>query len=102
MKMPWTKILLSGDQVKTGEIKRLQAKFREVYNKAGMPTDMAMFAGQPNDKGYYPFYLSPACTRVCAGLTAEYSGVACDKPKKNGIEPTMVIGFKQGWDLLLE
>jgi hypothetical protein len=100
--MPWTKILLSDDQVKAGEIKRLQSKFRDIFHEEGMPTEMAMFAGQPTDSGYYPFYLSPACTDVSDTLLAEYSGVACEKPKKSGLEPTMVIGFKQGWDLLLE
>ena len=99
--MPWTKILLSGDQVKTGEMKRLQAKFRTLFHEAGMPTDMAMFAGQPTDTGYFPFFFSPACSSVSDGLLAEYSGVTCDKPKVSGLEPTMVIGFKQGWDLLL-
>ena len=100
--MPWTKILLSEEQVKSGEIKRLQAKFRVLFHEAGMPTDMAMFAGQPTDTGYYPFYLSPACSRVSNSLIAEYSGVSCDRPKTSGLEPTMVIGFKEGWDLLLE
>ena len=100
--MPWTKILLSDDQVKTGEIKRLQSKFRDVFHGLGMPNDMVMFAGQPTDSGYYPFYLSPACTSKSDGLIAEYSGVSCDKPKKSGLEPTMVIGFNRGWDMLLE
>ncbi len=100
--MPWTKILLSDDQVKAGEIKRLQSKFRVIFHEAGMPTDMAMFAGQPSDTGYYPFYLSPACSKVSDGLLSEYAGVACEKPQKTGLEPTMVIGFKQGWDQLLE
>ncbi|MGD9157815.1 MAG: hypothetical protein PVG39_05380 [Desulfobacteraceae bacterium] len=100
--MPWIKILLSDDQIKTGEIKRLQTKFRDIFHKAGMPTDMAMFAGQPTDSGYYPFYLTPACTNVSDGLITEYSGVTCEKPIKSGLEPTMVIGFHQGWDLLIE
>ncbi len=100
--MPWTRILLSADQVKSGEIKRLQAKFRDVFHEAGMSTDMAMFTGQPNDSGYYPFYLTPACSRVSDSLIAEYSGTSCDKPKKSGLDPTMVIGFNRGWNLLLE
>lgn len=98
--MAWTKILLSGDQVKDGEIKRLQEKFRVLFHEAGMPTDMVMFAGQLTDRGYYPFYLSPACTNKTDRLIPEYSGVSCEKPKMSGLEPTMVIGFKQGWDLL--
>ena len=100
--MPWTKILLSEDQVKSGEIKRLQAKFRVIFHEAGMPTDMAMFAGQPTDTGYYPFYLSPACIGKSDALIDEYSGVKCDRPEKSGLEPTMVIGFSQGWELLIE
>ena len=100
--MPWTKILLNNDQVKSGEIKRLQAKFRVLFHEAGMPTDMAMFAGQLTDTGYFPFYLSPACSSVTASLIAEYSGVTCDKPKRSGLDPTMVIGFKEGWDLLMD
>ncbi len=100
--MPWTKIMLSTEQVKSGEIKRLQAKFRDIFNEAGMPTDMAMFAGQPSDSGYYPFYLTPACARASEALSSEYAGVACDRPKKTSLEPTMVIGFNRGWDLLLE
>ena len=100
--MPWTRILLSSDQVKTGEIKQIQSKFREIFQEAGMPSDMAMFAGRPNNTGYYPFYLSPACAKPFEKLIAEYSGTACNKPKKNGFEPTMVIGFNRGWDLILE
>ena len=100
--MSWTRIMLSTDQVKSGEIKRLQSKFRDIFHEAGMPTDMAMFAGQPSDSGYYPFYLTPACARVSEGLAVEYAGVACDKPKKSGLEPTMVIGFNRAWDFLLE
>ena len=100
--MKWTRILLSGDQVRTGELKRLQSKFRDIFHEAGMPTDMAMFAGQPSESGHYPFYLSPACSKLSEGLIAEYSGVSCEKPKKSGLEPTMVIGFNRGWDLLLE
>ena len=100
--MPWIRILLSNDQVQSGEIKRFQARFREIFHDEGMPSDMAMFAGQPTDTGYYPFYLSPACEKLSENLIAEYSGVSCDKPKKSGLDPTMVIGFNQGWDLLLE
>lgn len=100
--MSWTRILLSDDQVKAGEIKRLQSRFRDIFLETGMPTDMAMFAGQPTESGYYPFYLTPACADVSDSLIDEYSGVGCDRPKKSGLEPTMVIGFKQGWDLLLE
>lgn len=100
--MPWIRILLSADRVKAGEIKRLQSKFRDIFHEAGMPTDMAMFAGQLTDSGYYPFFLTPACARVSESLTAEYAGAACDKPKKSSLEPTMVIGFNKGWDLLLE
>jgi len=100
--MPWTKILLSGDQVKDGEIKRFQAKFREIFHESGMSTDMALFAGQPSDTGYYPFYLSPAFSKVATSLISEYSGTTCEKPEKKGLEPTMAIGFNHGWDLLLE
>lgn len=100
--MAWTKILLNEDEVKKGEIKRLQAKFRAIFHEAGMPTDMAMFAGHPSDTGYYPFFLSPACANKSDGLIAEYSGVPCEKPKMSGLDPTMVIGFNQGWDLLSE
>ena len=100
--MPWTKILLSSDQVRNGEIKVLQAKFRDIFHEEGMPTDMAMFAGQPSDTGYYPFYLTPACSKVTAGLVSEYSGTACEKPEKKLLEPTMAIGFNRGWDLLSE
>ena len=100
--MPWTRILLSTDQVKAGEIKRLQSKFRDIFHEAGMPSDMAMFAGQPTDSGYYPFFLSPACAKLTDSLIAEYSGTNCGKPQKNGLEPIMVIGFNRGWDLLLE
>ena len=57
--MPWTKILLSSDQVREGEIKVLLQKFRDALHEAGMPSDMALFASSPSDTGYYPFYLTP-------------------------------------------
>ena len=100
--MPWIRILLNSDQVKDGEIKRLQAKFREIFSERGMPGDMALFAGSPTDAGSYPFYLTPACANVSESLISEYSGTPCDKPKKTGMEPTMAIGLNRGWDLLLE
>jgi hypothetical protein len=100
--MPWTKILLSGDDLKSGEVKRLQARFRDVFHEAGMPTDMAMFAGQPTGTGYFPFYLTPACAKTSENFITEYAGVSCEKPLKSGFEPTMVIGFSRGWDLLTE
>lgn len=100
--MPWTKILLSSDQVRDGEIKVLQQKFRDSLHEAGMPSDMAMFAGSPSDTGYYPFYLTPACSKISASLISEYSGTACEKPEKQLLEPTMAIGFNRGWDLLSE
>lgn len=100
--MPWTKILLSDDQVKDGEIKPFLSKFRDMFHEAGMPTDMALFSGQPTDTGYHPFYLTPACSKPAENLIAEYSGTTCDKPVKNGLEPTMEIGFNRGWDLLLD
>jgi hypothetical protein len=96
--MAWTKILLSGDDLKSGEVKRLQARFRDAFHEA----DMAMFAGQPTDTGYFPFYLTPACTKNAENFISEYAGVSCDKPHKSGLEPTMVIGFNRGWDLLIE
>ncbi|NLA74985.1 MAG: hypothetical protein GX846_05910 [Deltaproteobacteria bacterium] len=100
--MPWTKILLSSDDLKSGKVKKLTARFREDFHEAGMPTDMAMFAGQPTATGYFPYYLTPACLRVSANLIKEYAGVNCEKPRKSGFEPTMVIGFSRGWDLLIE
>lgn len=100
--MPWTKIMLSSDQVKDGEIKRLQSRFRDIFHEQGMPADMVLFAGQLSDSGYYPFYLSPACSQSTESMVSEYSGISCDKPEKSGLEPTMVIGFNRGWDLLLE
>jgi hypothetical protein len=100
--MAWTKILLSGDDLKSGEVKRFQAKFRDAFHAAGMPTDMAMFTGQPTATGYFPFYLTPACAKVAVNFISEYAGVTCEKPQKSGLEPTMVIGFSRGWDLLIE
>lgn len=99
--MPWTKILLSSDQVREGEIKVLQSKFRDIFQEAGMPSDMAMFAGQPSDTGDYPFYLTPACSKVSTGLISEYSGTTCEKPEKKMFEPTMAIGFNRAWDILM-
>ncbi len=100
--MPWIKILLSNDQVKEGEIKILLTKFREVFHAVGMPSDMALFSGQPTETGYRPFYLTPACSKPSENMISEYSGTPCDKPPKNSLEPTMEIGFNAAWDLLNE
>ena len=100
--MGWFKILLDKDQVKNGEIKKLQQKFRDAFHEAGLPNEMALFTGLPLDNGEHPFYLTPVCSKLAEDLISYYSGVSCEKPKKGGLEPTMVIGFNKGWDLLLE
>ncbi len=98
--MPWTKILLSDSQVREGEVKVFLSKFREMLHKSGMPDDMALFSGKPTETGYHPYYLTPACSKPAEYLIAEYSGTECDKPVRNGLEPTMEIGCHTGWNLL--
>ena len=100
--MAWTRILLSDDQVKSGEIKNFQQAFRDAFHEAGMPDDMGLFAGLPNSSGEYPFYLTPACSRLAPSLISDYSGTTSGKPRKSAFEPTLVIGFNKAWDLLLE
>lgn len=98
--MEWSKILLDKDQVKAGEIKKLQQKFRDAFHEAGLPNEMALFTGLPLENGEHPFYLTPVCSKLAEDLISYYSGVSCKKPKKGGLEPTMAIGFNTGWDLL--
>jgi hypothetical protein len=100
--MGWSKILLTKDQVKTGEIKRFHQKFRKVFQEAGQTNEMGLFAGLPLQDGELPFYLTPVCSRLAENLITEYSGVPCEKPHKSGLEPTLVIGFNRAWDLLME
>jgi hypothetical protein len=100
--MSWFEILLTKDQVRTGEIKRLQKGFRDAFHKAGLPNEMALFAGIPRDDGEYPFYLTPACSKFAEAFISEYSGRPCEKPKKTALEPSLLIGFNKAWDLLLE
>ena len=100
--MSWFKIILTKDQVKAGEIKKFQQKFRDALHEAGLPNEMGLFAGQPRGNGEYPFFLTPACATLAENLIASYSGVSCEKPKRGGLEPTMVIGFNKAWDLIME
>ncbi|MFC1866821.1 hypothetical protein ACFL0H_01615 [Thermodesulfobacteriota bacterium] len=100
--MPWIKISLSGDQVKEGELKAFLQKCRDAFHEAGLPTDMALFAGRPEADNVHPFYLSPACSKLAENLMSGYAGAPCEKPRKGGLEPTLVIGFNKAWDLLLE
>ncbi|MFC1533629.1 hypothetical protein ACFL7M_09730 [Thermodesulfobacteriota bacterium] len=100
--MSWHRILLTSDQVKEGEIKELQKKFREVFHEAGLPNEMALFAGLPLNSGERPFYLTPVCLKYANDLISHYSGSPCEKPKRGGLEPSLVIGFNKAWDLLLD
>ena len=100
--MTWFKILLTNDQVNAGGIKEFHKKFREAFHAAGLPNEMALFAGQPLSNGDQPFYLTPACSDLAETLISSYSGSPCEKPKKGGLEPTMVIGFNKAWDMLME
>ena len=100
--MDWVRILLKNDQVRAGEIKNLQQAFRDAFHEAGTPNEMGLFAGLPLSTGELPFYLTPVCSRFAQKLISDYSGTPCEKPKKSGLEPTLVIGFNKAWDLLLE
>jgi len=100
--MAWFRILLNKDQVRAGEIKNLQQGFRDTFHKAGMPNEMGLFAGQPLGTGELPFYLTPASSKPAESLISDYSGTACERPVKSGLEPTFVIGFNKAWDLLGE
>ena len=100
--MNWFKILLTDEQIKAGEIKELQKGFRDLFHEAGLPNEMALFTGQPLDNGEHPFYLTPVCSKLAENLISYYSGMPCEKPRKDGLEPTLVIGFNKAWDLLLE
>lgn len=100
--MSWFEILLSKEQVKAGEIKRLQQGFREAFHKVGLPNEMGLFAGIPRGSGEHPFYLTPACSRFAEDFISEYSGRPCEKPKKTAFEHSLLIGFNKAWDLLLE
>jgi len=100
--MSWFEILLNKDQVRTGEIKKLQQGFRDAFHEAGLPNEMGLFAGMPRSNGEHPFYLTPACSRFAESFISDYSGTPCEKPKKSGFEPSLLIGFNKAWDLLLE
>ncbi len=100
--MAWFKILLNRDQVRSGEIKNLQQEFRGAFHEAGMPKEMALFAGKPLEGGELPFYLTPLCEKSAEGLISYYSGTACERPAKSPLDPTLVIGFNKAWDLLGE
>ena len=100
--MGWSKIILSKEQVSSGEIKVLQQKFRDAFHEAGLPNEMALFTGLPLNNSEHPFYLTPICEKFAGDVISHYSGISCEKPKKSGLEPSMVIGFNKGWDLLQE
>jgi hypothetical protein len=100
--MSWFEILLTKEQVRAGEIKRLQQGFRDAFHEAGWPNEMGLFAGIPRINGEHPFYFTPACSRFAEAFISEYSGRPCEKPKKTAFEPSLLIGFNKAWDLLLE
>ncbi len=100
--MTWFKVLLTKEQIKAGEIKKLHQKFRDAFHEAGLPYEMGIFAGLPLNDGEQPFFLTPACSELATKLIADYSGGPCEKPRKKGLEPSLVIGFNMAWDLLLE
>jgi hypothetical protein len=95
VKMPWTKILLSGDDLKSGEVKRLQAKFRDAFMmRACLQIWPCLQDSQPPQDTIH-LYLTPACAKNAENFISEYAGVSCEKPEKSGLEPTMVIGFNR-------
>jgi hypothetical protein len=100
--MSWFEILLNKDQIRAGELKKFQQAFRDAFHAAGLPREMGLFAGIPHNNGEHPFYLTPGCSRFAENFISYYSGTPCEKPKKSGFEPSLLIGFHKAWDLLLE
>jgi len=97
--MTWFEVSLTLGQLATEELQALQKRFEELWLASGSPKEMALFSEAfPATVGRLSVYFSPACLPAAESLISSYSGVSCEKPKKEDLG--LLSGHSNAWDLL--
>ena len=98
--MSWYKVILTEEQVATGEHRNLQNQFSQLYADSGSPKGVVLLAdrwefGAQGRCGIYPLYFSPAAVQYCGPLITNYSGESCEVPYSADV--TFVAGERSVW-----
>ena len=95
--MIWMRVMLTRDDILTGEHVRLQNAFEEAFMAAGGPKAAAMFQNDPSDDEY-GFYFSPTAVEIFAATLEAFNARECGAPPQNGT--SLSFGDLDVWDIL--
>jgi hypothetical protein len=98
--MSWYKVILTEEQVATGEHRNLQDQFSQIYADSGSPQGVVLLAdrwafGPRGRRGSYPLYFSPAAVSYCGPLITNYSGERCEVAYSTDV--TFLAGERSAW-----
>ncbi len=98
--MSWYKVILTEEQVATGEHRNLQDQFSQIYADSGSPKGVALLAdrwafGAQGRRGTYPLYFSPPAVQYCGQLITNYSGEPCEVPYSSDV--MFLAGERSPW-----
>ena len=96
--MSWYEVILSSEQLSDGVSEKIQSDFKELFVKAGTPSEMALFC-DTFPVPQFSMYFSPAAVQHASDLISTYSGDVCEKPEAS--EVNLLVGDQNSaWDLL--
>lgn len=96
--MSWHKIILTSEQIITGELGTIMNKLMSIGTSSGVPEGFGVFAGKQANK-LTPLYFTPASIPYIPDLLAQYGSVPCDKPSNKDIE-AFFFGRNDTWELI--
>lgn len=93
----WYCVHLGDGILASAPLARIEDRFREEYQRAGAPKDMALFVRHQSEGSLHcevSIYFSPAAAAVARALGAD----PCGRPLRHGLG--LVIGAEDCWTLL--
>lgn len=96
--MTWYKVSLTPDQIEAKELVKLIDKFVASFKAADEPEEMVLFGEKELDNDHQLIYFSPTCSDKAASLISSYSGIPCEKPKRENL--TWLQGSRGAFDSL--
>jgi hypothetical protein len=96
--MTWYKVPLTADQIGNDAMVEIQKQFQSLFDSSGSPKEMALFCDKEPFGISISLYFSPTTLTALESLIKAYSGIPCEKPKKDSM--ALLVGHQNAWDLL--
>ena len=82
--MTWFKIVMSNEDIVSGQHMKIQNAFESLFLAAGAPKGAAMFANRDMARGDW-FFFSPGAMSIAGALVLSYGGIECTSPRRDEV-----------------